>query len=67
MDHPLIGEQEIEALKAQILATGLSVSQLVSTAWASASTYPRLGQARRRQRRAHPARAAEGLESEQSG
>ncbi len=39
VDHPLIGEQEIEALKAQVLATGLSVAQLVSTAWASASTY----------------------------
>ncbi len=39
VDHPLIGEGEIEALKAEILATGLSVSQLVSTAWASASTY----------------------------
>ena len=39
VDHPLIGEQEIEALKAQILATGLSVPQLVSAAWASASTY----------------------------
>jgi catalase-peroxidase len=35
----LIGEQEIAALKAQILASGLSVSQLVSTAWASASTF----------------------------
>jgi len=39
VDHPVIGEQEIEALKTQILATGLSVSQLVSTAWASASTF----------------------------
>ena len=39
VDHPLIGEQEIEALKAQILASGLSVPQLVSTAWASASTF----------------------------
>ena len=39
VDHPVIGEAEIEALKAQILATGLSVSQLVSTAWASASTF----------------------------
>jgi catalase-peroxidase len=37
--YPLIAEQEIEALKAKILATGLPVSQLVSTAWASASTY----------------------------
>jgi catalase-peroxidase len=39
VDHPLIGEQEVETLKAQILATGLSVSQLVSSAWASASTF----------------------------
>jgi catalase-peroxidase len=38
-DHPLIGEQDIAALKAKILAAGLSVSQLVSTAWASASTF----------------------------
>ncbi len=38
-DHPLIAEQEIAALKAKILASGLSVSQLVSTAWASASTF----------------------------
>ncbi len=39
VNHPLIGEQDIAALKAKILASGLSVSQLVSTAWASASTY----------------------------
>jgi catalase-peroxidase len=39
VDHPLIGEQEIAALKAQILGSSLSVSQLVSTAWASASTF----------------------------
>jgi len=39
VDHALIGEQDIVALKAKILASGLSVSQLVSTAWASASTY----------------------------
>ena len=39
VDHPLIGEQDISALKAKILASGLSVSQLVSTAWASASTF----------------------------
>ena len=39
VDHPLIGEQDITALKAKILASGLSVSQLVSTAWASASTF----------------------------
>ncbi len=37
--HKLIGEPDIAALKAKILASGLSVSQLVSTAWASASTF----------------------------
>ena len=37
--HPVIDEQDIAALKARILASGLSVSQLVSTAWASASTF----------------------------
>jgi catalase-peroxidase len=39
VDHPLIGEPEIAALKAKILASGLTVSQLVSTAWAAASTF----------------------------
>jgi len=39
VDHPLIGEPETAALKAEILASGLSVSDLVSTAWASASTF----------------------------
>ena len=39
VNHPLIGEREIAALKKKILASDLSVSQLVSTAWASASTF----------------------------
>ena len=39
LDHPLVGEQDIAALKAKILASGLSVAQLVSAAWASASTF----------------------------
>jgi catalase-peroxidase len=39
VNHPLIGEQDIAALKAKILASGLTVSQLVSAAWASASTF----------------------------
>ena len=39
VDHQLIGEQDIAALKAKILSSGLSISQLVSTAWASASTF----------------------------
>jgi catalase-peroxidase len=38
-NHPLIGEQDIAALKSKILGSGLSVSELVSTAWASASTF----------------------------
>jgi catalase-peroxidase len=38
-DHPLIEEQDVAALKAKIFASGLSVSELVSTAWASASTF----------------------------
>src|SRR5262245_58393658 len=39
VDHPLVGEQDVVALKAKILVSGLTVSQLVSTAWASASTF----------------------------
>jgi catalase-peroxidase len=37
--HPIIDHKDITSLKAKILATGLSISELVSTAWASASTY----------------------------
>jgi catalase-peroxidase len=39
VDHPLINAKDIADLKAKILASGLSVSELVSTAWASASTF----------------------------
>jgi catalase-peroxidase len=39
VDHPLIGDADIADLKGKILASGLSVSELVSTAWASASTF----------------------------
>lgn len=38
-DHPVIGEQDVDALKAKVLASGLTVPQLVATAWASASTF----------------------------
>jgi catalase-peroxidase len=41
VDHPLIGEADVAALKAKILSSGLTVSQLVSAAWASASTFRR--------------------------
>ena len=39
VDHELIGEADIAALKGKILASGLSISQLVTTAWASAATF----------------------------
>ena len=39
VDHELVGEQDIADLKARVLASGLSVSQLVSTAWASAASF----------------------------
>ncbi len=39
VDHELIGKEDIAHLKAKILASGLSISQLVTTAWASASTF----------------------------
>ncbi|HEX5688177.1 MAG TPA: catalase/peroxidase HPI [Ideonella sp.] len=39
VDHPLVNEQDVAALKAQVLASGLPLAQLVRTAWASASTY----------------------------
>jgi len=41
VDHPLINDKDAEELKAKILASGLTVQQLVSTAWASASTFRR--------------------------
>jgi catalase-peroxidase len=39
LDHPVVDAQDIAALKAKLLASGLSTSELVATAWASASTY----------------------------
>jgi catalase-peroxidase len=39
LDHPLVGEKDIAALKAKILASGLTVPELVSAAWAAASTF----------------------------
>ncbi len=39
VDHPLVNEQDVAALKARVLASGLTIPQLVSTAWASASTF----------------------------
>ncbi|HMK98380.1 MAG TPA: catalase/peroxidase HPI, partial [Acidimicrobiales bacterium] len=39
VDHPLVEEKDVAALKSKIIASGLTISQLVSTAWASASTF----------------------------
>src|SRR5262249_46486240 len=39
VDHELIGDKDVAAVKGKLLASGLSVSQLVSTAWASAATF----------------------------
>jgi catalase-peroxidase len=39
VDHPLVDDQDVAALKQQVLASGLSIAQLVTTAWASASTF----------------------------
>jgi catalase-peroxidase len=39
VDHPLVDEADIKALKEKVLASGLSIAELVSTAWASASTF----------------------------
>jgi catalase-peroxidase len=39
VDHPLVGDNDVAALKAKILASGLTISELVSTAWASASSF----------------------------
>src|SRR4029077_8720589 len=75
VNHKLVDDKDIASLKSKVLASGLSVSQLVSAAWASASTFrgsdkgggghfSRLRQARRRQLCAHSPRAAEGLGSQ---
>jgi catalase-peroxidase len=39
VDHPLVDERDVEALKAKVLASGLTISQLVGTAWASAASF----------------------------
>ncbi len=39
VDHALVDDKDVAALKAQVLASGLSIAQLISTAWASASTF----------------------------
>ncbi len=67
VNHPLIGKGDIAALKAKILASGLSVSQLVVDGLGFGVDVPRLRQARRRQRRAHSSCSAEGLGGQPAG
>ncbi|PTT68883.1 catalase/peroxidase HPI, partial [Arthrobacter sp. HMWF013] len=68
VDHALIDEQDIASLKARLLDAGLSISQLASTAWASASTYRKTdkrGGANGARIRLEPQRGWEGNEPEQ--
>jgi catalase-peroxidase len=59
-----VDAQDVAALKAKVLASGLTMAQLVGTAWASASHLPRQRQARRCQRRTHPPGTAKRLGSQ---
>ena len=67
VDHPLIGEQDIAALKAKILALRPFGVAAGLDRLGIGLDVPRLRQARRRQRRAHPPRAAEGLGGQPAG
>ena len=61
VDHPLVDAQDIASLKKKVLASGLTVAAARVDRLGLGLDLPRLRQARRRQRRAHPPRAAEGL------
>ncbi len=67
VDHALIDEKDIASLKAKILASGLSISQLVTHGLGVCCDIPRQRQARRSERRAHSSGAAEGLGSQPAG
>ena len=67
VDHELIDEADIAALKETLLASGLSVSQLVVHRLGVGGVLPRHRQARRRQRRPHPPGPAEGLGGQRAG
>ena len=66
VDHELIDAADAAALKAQILESGLTVSELVDDDVGGGILVPRQRQARRRQRRPHPPRPAEGLGGQQA-
>ena len=67
VDHDLVGDADIAALKAKVLASGLSVVAARRHGVGLGRQLPRHRQARRRQRRAHPPRAAEGLGGQRAG
>ena len=67
VDHPLIDDADIAALKAKILASGLSIAELVVDRLGLGRDLPRLGQARRGQRCPHSPGAAEGLGGQPAG
>ena len=67
VDHKLIDEQDVAALKAKILASGLSISAARHDGLGGGGELPRHRQARRRERCAHPPRAAEGLGGQRAG
>ena len=67
VDHELVGEADVAALKRKIIDSGLSIPDLVSTRVERGRELPRHRQARRRQRRAHPPRAAEELGGQRTG
>ena len=67
VDHELIGEKDIAALKAKILASGLSISATGHDGLGIGGDVPRLRQARWSERRAHSPDAAKGLGSEPAG
>jgi catalase-peroxidase len=70
VDHELVNEQDISSLKAKLLDSGLTVAQLVRTAWASASTYrktDRRGGANGARIRLEPQRSWEANDPEQLG
>ena len=67
VNHKLIDAPDIAALKSKILASGLSISELVSTAWASASTFRGSDKRGGANGAAHSSGAAEGLGSQSAG
>ena len=67
VDHELIGEQDIAALKSKILASGLSIPELVSTAWAAAASFRGTDKRGGANGATDPPRAAEGLGGQRTG